>query len=134
MSPRASHVAVHARLPWPGTDGVPEVRQREIAPRQTLAYLCPHCGYTFARVFAADAAVPVTQDCRRCWRPARLEGAPPDGEAAPPALKRAPGQHQRPAAEDTTPWGQLMKRRSREDGEVLLAEGRERRRQTEAAQ
>jgi hypothetical protein len=118
---------VSARVPWPGTDGVPEIAQKEIAPRQTRAYECPGCSHSFARVFAADIEVPVTWECPRCSRLARLEGAPPADEPASPKLR--PGKHKPLAGEDTTPWGQLMKRRSLEDGEVLLTEGRERRRQ-----
>jgi hypothetical protein len=121
-----------ARVPWPGTDGVPEIAQKEIAPRQTAAFECDQ-GHTFALVFAAEAVVPETWECRRCGRTARLEGAPAGADTEPAAPKLRPGKHKPLAGEDTTPWGQLMKRRSLEDGEVLLAEGRERRRQAEAA-
>jgi hypothetical protein len=125
MSPLSVR-AVRARTPWPGTDGVPEIAQKEIAPRQTVEYRCPR-DHHFARIFAADIQVPVTWEyCPRCGATARLEGAPPAEDA--PAPRLLPGKH-KPQAEDTTPWGQLMKRRTRKDGEALLAEGRERKRQ-----
>lgn len=119
--PHVHHLG--AALPWPGTDGVPEIPQREIAPRRGVAYKCAR-GCTFTVTFAAEAEPPDDWECR-CGRPARREGAPEGtgGTARLPGYQ-APGsgRYERADPVDTTPMGQLRKRRSAKEGAAILAE------------
>lgn len=130
--------AVSARMPWEGTQGRPEIPQKDEAPRKTERFRCPQ-GHKFDLTFALNAEVPVTWDCRHCGGTARLEGAPEGAEGRPelPGLTSGSGRHARSHASDgTSPWEQLMKNvRQREPGyeDDALAEALVRARQARGA-
>jgi hypothetical protein len=114
---------IRARTPWEGTNGAPEISAKGEAPRKTIAYICVKGEHRFELVFALAAEVPGGWDCPRCGQPARLEGAPEGTEGMPdlPGLASGAGRHER-AGSDVTPMGQLRKRRSKKQGDALLAE------------
>jgi hypothetical protein len=131
---RLSAPTVRAEVPWGGTQGRPQVPHEGGAPRKTVTYECPD-GHKFDRVFALAAEVPVTWDCPRCGRTARLEGAPEGTEGRPelPGYSSTSGGRAGVPQGDITPWGQLMKRRTRKQGAALLAEAMARARESGVA-
>jgi hypothetical protein len=119
---RISQLAIGARVPWPGTDGVPEIAPKEIAPRIEATYECER-GHAFAVVLALGAEVPVPWDCY-CGKPARLQGAPEDageGHPFPAYTTPATGKYKR-ADQGKSPHDHLHERRSDADLEEILAE------------
>ena len=123
MSPL--HISsVRARTPWEGTGGKPEVPPKGEAPRKTVAYDCER-GHPHEVVYAAEASPPFAVWCK-CGGMARLPGAPED--AVPEGSE--PRRHRNP---ETEPMAQLRKRRTRKQGEAILAEALERARQTGVA-
>ena len=125
---------IRASTPWEGTGGKPVIPSKGEAPRREVAYVCAK-RHRMILPFAAEATVPDCWDCRHCGQPARREGAPEGTAARPhlPGLKSGAGRHDRQGSGDVTPMGQLRKRRTRKQGEAILAEALERARQTGAA-
>lgn len=127
---------VNAEPPWPRGHGLPEEAQKEQAPRRAFTYVCGRGGCPFSPFslpFFAGAEPPAAMDCR-CGATAVLEGLP----EGTPAEVSLPGYGHigvpKGAVRDgVTPMGQLRKRRSKAEGDAILAEALERVRQTGAA-
>ncbi len=79
----------------------------EFAARQEVGYDCPR-EHHFTLVFAAEAEIPSTWECRLCGAPALLrDGAPPEEKKGKPAR---------------THWDMLLERRSIKELEEILSE------------
>ena len=89
------------KTPW-RSQGSPEDPREELCARQDVPYVCER-GHQFAVTFAAEVAAPADWWCR-CGKPAGL--------TVPEA---GPTQHERRMA-------QVLQRRSRAEGEQLLAD------------
>lgn len=82
----------------------------ELSERQTAGFRCP-AGHEFSMVFAANAEMPETWDCRACSQKAvRLSGG--DFIIQTAVNDDAPRSH----------YDMVLERRSREELEELLAE------------
>lgn len=84
-----------------------------LAERQKLTFDCAHCGESTMVVFAAEADVPRTWECRHCARRAALRGLDVD----PSEVADEP-----PAFGGRTPWEMLLERRTVPELEVILQE------------
>lgn len=120
---------IKGHRPWPETTSA-EVRQRETAPTQEVAYTCER-GCKFTLILAAGAEIPDKWE-HSCGKPARRDGAPEGAGRKVRLPSPGTGKYERPDS-DTTPMGQLRKRRTRKQGEAILAEALERARQTGVA-
>jgi len=80
-----------------------------LSPRQTTEYVCVN-DHTTSIIFAAEAEVPSTWDCKQCSATAKLKNPNPDAPAEPEAKIAR------------THLEILLERRSREDLEILLKE------------
>lgn len=109
MSP---YVPLRAQPPWQTAPSA-EKEYGEPAPRKEVIYQCPG-GHPVLVVFYAEAEAPPSWDCRRCGRTAYLPGVAPEDPVTT--------KHQ----DQTTPRAQLRKRRTEEQGRVLLDEALER--------
>jgi hypothetical protein len=118
--------SIRADVPWPtGASNAELQTDQEAAPRQDIFYDCPRCG-PFPVTLAANAKPQPAWPCR-CGKTARLDGAPADAVADFGAYNASLSRTQpKRGAEETTPWAQLMKRRTKAEGEVILAEAMER--------
>ncbi len=79
----------------------------ELAPRQAVAYDCPH-GHVVTVPFSTEADVPATWECRVCGAVALRR----DGEREEPGQGRKARTH----------WDMLLERRSIDDLQELLDE------------
>ena len=113
------HSPLRAGTPWPSTEHALTEMGKPLAPRREVAYICER-GHGLKRTFAADVPPPVAVDCR-CGGEARLPGVPSEVKPSYSGYSGNTKYEKHPAA-DVTPMGQLLKRRSREDLEALLAE------------
>ena len=111
--------ALRGEMPWLTTEHAITETGKEPAPRQEVGYRCPD-GHTRTIPFAADVTPPDAWDCRRCGGVAVRDGAPQDAQPSTPGYTYA-GEHAG-AKIDVTPMGQLHKRRSKKQGEAILAE------------
>ena len=82
-------------------------RDTELAPRQEIAYDCPH-GHTVMVTFAEEADIPASWECRTCGSIAFRR----DTERAEPKKTKPQRTH----------WDMLLERRSIEELEELLQE------------
>jgi hypothetical protein len=119
--------SIRADVPWPtGASNAELQTDQEAAPRQEIPYHCPD-GHVRVLILAAQIEPPDAWECNRCGRTAHREGAPADAVADFHAYNASIGRTQpKRGAEETTPWAQLMKRRTKAEGEVILAEAMER--------
>ncbi len=82
-------------------------RDTDIAPRQSVQYVCPQ-GHQFDMPFAVEAEVPLAWECRVCGAAARrINGEEPQERAARPVR---------------THWDMLLERRTLGELEEVLAE------------
>ena len=79
----------------------------EPAPRQEVEYVCED-GYTFKRVFAAEAEIPATWDSLTTHGVGTLSGGSADDEEPEKPVR--------------THWDMLLERRSMEELQALLDE------------
>ncbi len=100
-----------------GHQGPSKPESGEAAPGIVVTYWC-HNGHTTTPRFSAKAQVPESWECRRCGLPAGLDAQDPP---TPPTLKPY-----------KTHMAYVMDRRSREEGEALLAEALDNLRATRA--
>jgi len=82
-------------------------RAADLAPRSDVRFQCPS-GHQFTVLFADEAELPATWECKVCGSPAlRLDAVLPEGK---------PAKHVR------THWDMLLERRTIADLEEVLAE------------
>jgi len=90
-----------------GTSSYEDDRDIAPAPRQHVAYQCPH-EHRFELPFSTEAEIPPVWECVRCGAEAhRVDGEQPEAKPVKP-----PRTH----------WDMLMERRSRDELEELLSE------------
>src|SRR4029079_12104030 len=85
-------------------------RNTDLAPRQDVAFDCPN-GHPFSGLFAAEAELPPTWECRICGAIAVAA----TGESPSPKKVKPPRSH----------WDMLMERRARGDLEPVRGGRRE---------
>ncbi|HLP23846.1 MAG TPA: RNA polymerase-binding protein RbpA [Microbacteriaceae bacterium] len=84
-----------------------------LSARQEIAFRCVACGNTTILVFAIDAELPDSWECRTCGKPAaRL-----DDDDQPVAI----AESEEPTV-GRTPWEMLLERRSIPELEIILQE------------
>ena len=119
---------LRAEVPWAGAAS-PEIEgDMDLAPRQTIPYVCSwdKCGRTMRLPFADGVTPQDAWPCRHCGRTARRPGAAPDSEPVFPGNTPITGGAAKGAraanAESVSPMGQLRKRRTEKEGAQILAE------------
>jgi hypothetical protein len=99
-----------------GAPGPVQSETTEPAARSRASYTCVTNKHAFSVPFAADADVPDFWPCPKCSSDAYRLGADPS------AVEAVAGPARRPLPGGKTEWEQLMGRRTREEGEKILAD------------
>ena len=83
-----------------------------LAERQSIIYLCPQCGEETTLIFAKEADVPASWQCRGCGGKALRPGVDAELETEP----------DEPLSGGRTPWEMLRERRTIPELEEILQE------------
>ncbi|MDV6013237.1 RNA polymerase-binding protein RbpA [Haloechinothrix sp. LS1_15] len=94
-----------------GSGPAGEAERGEVAPRHTVSYWCAR-GHESTPAFAADVEVPAEWECQRCGLPAGRDRRNPPTEPRSEPYK--------------SHFAYVQERRSKEEGEAILAEALER--------